>query len=93
MILSTSLAVRAFSPGSGAVSRSAFRSSTKSTWPLSSSSKAEKADSSSALGESAASASASELRNTARVIVWGADGGKNLDTSAGFVGRPIEIVS
>lgn len=69
MILSTSADVSARSPGSGAVSSNALRNSFKSTWPLSSSSKAEKAESSSALGESATNASASELRKAARAMV------------------------
>ncbi len=77
---SISAAASAFSPGSGAVCSSASRSSARSTWPLSSSSKAEKADSSSELGESAASVAARELRKAPIVMVCGADGGKNCDT-------------
>src|SRR6478609_4539949 len=86
--LSTSAAVSARSPGSGAVFSRAFRNTAKSTWPLSSSSNAEKADSSSALGDSADSASAKEFRNAARAIVWGPEGGKKGDTSDEEDGRP-----
>lgn len=88
MTLSTSAAVRARSPGSGAVLSRASRSSATFVCPLSSSSNAEKADSSSALGESAASFSAKEFRNAASAIVCGADGGKNCDTSDELDGSP-----
>jgi hypothetical protein len=86
--LSTSAGVSARSPGSGAVLSSASLSSDTSTWPLSSSSKAEKAESSSALGDRAAKVSASELRKAARAMVCGADGGKNFDTSEDPEGSP-----
>lgn len=89
MTWSISAAVSALSPGSGAVCRSASRSSAKSTWPLSSSSKAENAESNSELGDRDARLVAIVLRNVARVMVWGAEGGKNRATSEAVDGSPI----
>lgn len=86
--LSTSPGVRALSPGSGAVLSRASRSSATFTWPLSSSSKAEKADRSSALGDSAASFSASVFRKAGRAMVCADDGGKNCETSVELDGSP-----
>lgn len=88
MILSTSAAVRARSPDSGAVVSKASLSSALSTWPLSSSSKAEKADSSSVLGESAARTSDSEFKKAASAVDCGPDEGKNRATSEGPFGKP-----
>jgi len=88
MTLSISVSVSARSPGSGAVWSRASRSSARSICPLSSLSKAEKAERSSVLGDMAASASASAFMKTGMAIVWGADGGKNRETSGGLDGRP-----
>lgn len=88
MTWSTSAAVSARSPGSGAVCSKASRSSARSIWPLSSSSKALNADSSSELGERAARLVAMVLRNVARGIVCGAEGGKKRATSVAVDGSP-----
>jgi hypothetical protein len=84
------MADRGFSPGSGAVWRRASLNSSRSIWPLSSSSKAEKAFNSSALGDKAARDVARELRKTASVMVCGAEGGKNGVTSVCVDGKPGE---
>ena len=88
MTLSISRSVKAFSPGSGAVCSRASLSSAKSTCPLSSSSKAENAERSSAEGLNAASCTAIALRNVGRVTVCDVDGGKNAVISDAFADRP-----
>lgn len=88
MTLSTSLSDNGRSPGSGAVCNKASRSSTKSTCPESSSSKAENAERSSWAGDSAESRVAREFKNAGREVVCGDEGGKKAVTSEVFAGRP-----
>lgn len=86
--LSTSRSVNGVSPGSGAVCSKASRSSATSTCPLSSSSKAEKADNNSLDGESEAKRLAIVLRKVGKGMVWDDPGGKKGDKSEEADGSP-----